>query len=118
MDPLCPVMLITGAPNVETAAQAFHLGVYDYIPKPIKQDTLLRICRMALSVHRLREEREKVWRNLETWNRFLKSVAGSSTFARAPESPCSPERRSRCREPFAACRYRPQPVPGAALALS
>ena len=64
-DPLCPVVLITGSPGVETAAEAVRLGAYDYIPKPITRDILLRVTRMALAVRGLQLEKERYRLNLE-----------------------------------------------------
>ena len=37
----CPVIVITGSPDVETAAEALRLGAYDYIIKPINEKSLL-----------------------------------------------------------------------------
>ncbi len=44
----CPVVVITGAPSVETAVEAAHLGVYDYIPKPIRWENLMQTTKAAL----------------------------------------------------------------------
>ena len=44
----CPVVMVTGDPEVETAAEAMRLGAFDYIPKPINQETLLHVARTAL----------------------------------------------------------------------
>ncbi|RJQ49586.1 MAG: response regulator [Nitrospiraceae bacterium] len=43
-----PVVLITGYPSVETAAEAVKLGALDYIMKPVTKDMLLRIVKKAL----------------------------------------------------------------------
>ena len=64
-DPFCPVVLITGSPTVDTAAEAVRLGAYDYIPKPITRDILLRVTRMALAVRGLQLEKERYRLNLE-----------------------------------------------------
>ena len=45
----CPVVLITGYPTIETAADAVRLGAFDYIPKPVERDTLLQITKQALA---------------------------------------------------------------------
>ena len=37
----CPVIMITGDPGVETAADSIRLGAFDYIPKPVNQESLL-----------------------------------------------------------------------------
>ncbi|AAR35879.1 sigma-54 dependent transcriptional regulator [Geobacter sulfurreducens] len=63
--PSIPVVMITGYPNVETASDAVRLGAFDYLPKPVKRDALLRVARMALEHKDLMEEREKYRTNLE-----------------------------------------------------
>ena len=60
-----PVVMITGAPEVETAAEAVRYGAFDYIPKPVMQENLLRIARIALAHKQLLEERETFRMRLE-----------------------------------------------------
>ncbi len=47
-NPACPVVLLTGYPNMEFASEAVRLGAYDYIPKPLTKDTLLHIVNTVL----------------------------------------------------------------------
>ena len=61
----CPVVMITGDPNIDSASEALRLGAFDYIPKPIKQDTLLRITKIALKHKTLVDEKERYRSNLE-----------------------------------------------------
>ena len=61
----CPVVMITGFPNVETAAESVRLGAYDYLPKPVTQEILLRVTRMALRFKRLADEKHRYRTNLE-----------------------------------------------------
>jgi PAS domain S-box-containing protein len=61
----CPVVMITGYPNVETASDALRLGAFDYIFKPVKQETLLHTASMALQYKSLQDENEKYRSNLE-----------------------------------------------------
>ncbi len=61
----CPVIMITGEPNIETAADAVRLGAFDYLPKPVIKETLLRITRHALHQKALVDEKERYRRNLE-----------------------------------------------------
>src|SRR6185369_8554592 len=42
-NPNCPVVMITGSPDMETAAQAVRLSAFDYICKPVLQKTLLEV---------------------------------------------------------------------------
>lgn len=61
----CQVVMVTGAPDVETAAEAVRYGAYDYIPKPVQQHNLLRVARAALDHKQLLEERETFRMRLE-----------------------------------------------------
>ncbi|MBI5748820.1 MAG: sigma-54-dependent Fis family transcriptional regulator [Nitrospinae bacterium] len=67
----CPVIMITGEPNIETASDALRLGAFDYIPKPVRQDTLLRVAKNALQHKSLINEKERYRQNLEA---IFKSV--------------------------------------------
>lgn len=62
---LCPVIMITGEPNIESASEAVRLGAFDYIPKPVKQEKLLQVTRMALRHMGLLMERENYRTHLE-----------------------------------------------------
>ncbi|MFQ5685878.1 MAG: sigma-54 dependent transcriptional regulator [Candidatus Scalindua sp.] len=61
----CPVVFITGNPNVETASEAVRLGAYDYLPKPVEYETLLRTVKRALQHKALIDENIKYRSNLE-----------------------------------------------------
>ncbi len=66
----CPVVMITGYPTVETAAEAVRLGAFDYVPKPVEQEAVLQITRLAL-------ERQKARRDKERGHRHLEAIFGS-----------------------------------------
>ncbi|MCM2264944.1 MAG: sigma 54-interacting transcriptional regulator [Desulfuromonadales bacterium] len=53
-----PVIMVTGAPNMETAVEAIRLGAFDYLAKPVTKDVLLRTAERALEFKRLRDENE------------------------------------------------------------
>ncbi len=61
----CPVIIITGVPGIETAAECIRLGAFDYIPKPLNQESLLHATRMALKYKAVTEEKERYRTNLE-----------------------------------------------------
>lgn len=63
--PDCPVIMITGAPEVATATEALRLGAYDYVSKPIDRDGLLRVTRQALQQRELLVQRERYRKHLE-----------------------------------------------------
>ncbi|PLX80055.1 MAG: sigma-54-dependent Fis family transcriptional regulator [Desulfuromonas sp.] len=56
--PLCPVIMITGSPELKTAAEAVRLGAYDYIPKPVRHETLMRLTKSALAHKALIDQKE------------------------------------------------------------
>ena len=63
--PFCPVVMITGSPEVHTATEALRRGAFDYVPKPLRQDTLLRVTRQALHHRELVEQRERYRAHLD-----------------------------------------------------
>jgi len=60
-----PVIMITGSPNMSSATEAIRLGAFDYIPKPVMPETLLRVAKMALHHKQLVDEKNRYRRNLE-----------------------------------------------------
>ena len=67
----CPVVMITGFPNAETASDAVRLGAFDYIFKPVRQETLLHTTSLALQFKAIQDENERYRSNLEA---IFKSV--------------------------------------------
>ncbi len=65
VSPRTPVVMVTGAPDMKTAMEAVRLGAFDYISKPVRQDMLLRVARLALEHRRLIEEKETYRANLD-----------------------------------------------------
>ncbi len=61
----CPVVMITGYPNIETASDAIRFGAFDYIPKPVRKEALLHVTSVALQYKKLTDEKEKYRSNLE-----------------------------------------------------
>jgi PAS domain S-box-containing protein len=70
----CPVIMITGDPGIETVTEAIHLGAFDYIPKPVKQDALLNAARLALSYKAANDEKERYRSNLEAIFRSVREA--------------------------------------------
>ncbi|GAB4165595.1 MAG: sigma-54 dependent transcriptional regulator [Geothermobacteraceae bacterium] len=60
-----PVIMITGAPEVETAAEAVRLGAFDYLSKPVRQETLLRLAKLACTHLDLSRQKEEYQAHLE-----------------------------------------------------
>ncbi|MBT8333261.1 MAG: response regulator, partial [Deltaproteobacteria bacterium] len=73
----CPVVMITGFPNLETASEAVRLGAFDYISKPVKKDTLLRLVRQALKYWELELQKEELVRRNEKYQHYLEAIFSS-----------------------------------------
>jgi len=56
IDPLVPVIMITGFASVETAVQSLKLGAVDYVKKPLNFDELLSVVQRAIDVSELERE--------------------------------------------------------------
>lgn len=68
----CPVIMITGEPNIETSAEAVRIGAFDYLPKPLRKHELLDKTKLALDhkkeldqKQQQEQENQQARRNLE-----------------------------------------------------
>ena len=101
-----PVIMITGVPSIETAAESLRQGALDYIIKPIRQDTLVRSAAVALKHKAMTEEKEKCRLNFEAIFRSVKdgiiTVDESMTMVEINEAAtriCSIERNAAIGKP-------------------
>jgi two-component system, NtrC family, response regulator HydG len=65
------VIIITGAPSVDTASEALRLGALDYLTKPVYQDDLLKAARLAFRHKKLSDEKDRYRSNVDA---IFKSV--------------------------------------------
>ena len=70
----CPMVMVTGYPNIDSASEAVRLGAFDYLAKPVKKDDLLRTARMALKQNDLFKENELLYSEKERYQRYLEAV--------------------------------------------
>ncbi|AGF78755.1 PAS domain S-box [Desulfocapsa sulfexigens DSM 10523] len=70
----CPVVMITGFPNLETATESVRHGAFDYISKPVNKNTLLRFTRQALLHWSLENKAEGLLRENEKFRRYLETI--------------------------------------------
>jgi two-component system, NtrC family, response regulator HydG len=70
----CPVIMVTGYPNVETASEAIRFGAFDYIQKPVEKEQLLRTSRLALQQYQLQKEKEKAEEGKERYRSYLDTL--------------------------------------------
>jgi len=69
--PSTEVVIVTGAPSVETASEALRLGAFDYLVKPVDRDALLQSADVALRHKAVRDAVEQYRLNLEAIFRSL-----------------------------------------------
>lgn len=70
----CPVVMVTGYPNVETASEAVRLGAFDYISKPVDKETLLKTARLALRHYRLECEKDRAEQENKQYQSVLETI--------------------------------------------
>lgn len=71
---VCPVIMITGDPNIETVTEAVRLGAHDYILKPIIFEALTRVTDMALQYKSMVGEKNRYQTNLEAIFRSVRDA--------------------------------------------
>jgi two-component system, NtrC family, response regulator HydG len=74
----CPFIIITGFPDVSTAAESLRFGAFDYIVKPVEKEALLRSVRLALQQRYLEIGRRKAEEERERYRIFLDAVFKSA----------------------------------------
>lgn len=70
----CPVVMITGSPDIESALEMARLGAFDYIAKPINKQMLLRFTGLALRHRDLQKEKIRLLSENEKYRRHLEAV--------------------------------------------
>ncbi len=73
----CPVIMITGKPSIESAAEAVRLGAYDYLTKPVEKDGLLRVVGQALRYKAILDEKDRIEAEKEKYRSDLEIIFGS-----------------------------------------
>ena len=66
-----PVILITGAPGLETAIQAIKLGAYEYLTKPIDNQQFLKAVERVVAFQRLVKEKERLEQENQLYQKRL-----------------------------------------------
>jgi PAS domain S-box-containing protein len=74
ISPTTQVIMITGYPQVGSAAAAVRLGAFDYITKPVRQETLLLVTRHALTAKQTNDKLEQYRANM---NAIFRTVSDS-----------------------------------------
>ncbi len=70
----CPVVMITGFPNLKSATEAVRHGAFDYISKPVNKETLLHFTRQALQHWSLENKAKLLQQENEKYRRYLETI--------------------------------------------
>lgn len=70
----CPVVMITGSPDIESALEMARIGAFDYIAKPINKQMLLRFTGLALRHRDLQKDKIRLLSENEKYRRHLEAV--------------------------------------------
>jgi len=68
-----PVIMATAHGSEQVAAEAFRLGVRDYVPKPFEVSGMIKTIEHALAETRMRKERDELFSRLLQTNRSLEA---------------------------------------------
>lgn len=74
-----PVILVTGAPAVDTAVNALRLKAYDYLLKPIDEYQLVQSVERAYQHHQLLREKARLERENDLYRRQLEERVEEQT---------------------------------------
>ena len=73
----CPVVMITGFPNLDSASEAVRYGAFDYLSKPVNKEKLLKIVSQALKYRELEREKQALIRKNERYQYYLEAIFSS-----------------------------------------
>ena len=73
----CPVVMITGFPNLDSASEAVRYGAFDYLSKPVNKEKLLKIVSQALKYRELEREKQELIRKNERYQYYLEAIFSS-----------------------------------------
>lgn len=70
----CPVVMITGEPDIETASASVRLGAFDYVTKPINKETFIRITKHAIQYKAFLDEKAVIENENERFRSHLEAI--------------------------------------------
>ncbi len=79
--PFAQVIMMTGEPTVDTAAEALRSGAFDYLTKPVSKSAILRVVGNAAKVKALDEERRREQQAKERYQEELQAAVRNLTEA-------------------------------------
>ncbi len=70
----CPVVMITGTPNLESSIDAIRIGAFDYMFKPIRKENVLRVTNSALQHKKLLDDKDRIEAEKELYRKNLEAI--------------------------------------------
>jgi PAS domain S-box-containing protein len=70
----CPVIIIAEISNIKKATYSVRMGAFDFILKPIQEETLLRVTKFALYNKALIDEKDKIEAEKERYRSNLDAI--------------------------------------------
>lgn len=77
--PATQVVMVTGEPSIDSAAEALRQGAFDYLPKPVRRETLVRVVARAAQVKRLADENARLDAELRRHHDELEILVAART---------------------------------------
>ncbi len=75
------VIMMTGLPTVDTAAEAVRAGAFDYLCKPVSKDDILRVVHNAVRLKEAEDERLRLEEENEQYREHLEELVDQRTDA-------------------------------------
>jgi len=77
--PTVQVVMVTGEPSVDSAAEALRQGAFDYLTKPVRREVMTRVVDRAVQVKRLRDENLRLDVELRRHHAELETLVAART---------------------------------------
>jgi PAS domain S-box-containing protein len=74
-----PVIMITGEPNSSQIPELVRSGAYDFLPKPVTKDVLIKAVASAIEQKRLRDEKSRLERQVQSHTEHLEARIAART---------------------------------------
>ncbi|MGO9533543.1 MAG: response regulator [Syntrophobacteraceae bacterium] len=79
--PHVQVIMMTGEPTLETAAESLRHGAVDYLQKPVGKNDILKAVRNALHVKQLNDEKHRLAEEIRNYMNHLEQLVETRTHA-------------------------------------
>ena len=75
------IIMMTGEPTLETAAESLRHGAVDYLQKPVGKNDILKAVRNALHVKQLNDEKHRLAEEIRNYTNHLEQLVETRTHA-------------------------------------